>query len=165
MVAVAVVGGLARCAPVGRSITLVIGSNFSNTGAPAFAGSRPSFTSANVNAYTSGNIESRLGGVSGGPGYLNAAAFRQPLSFEFGDVPRLTDRIRTPGNRNVDFSMMKFFTIRESMKLQVRAEAFNALNHVIFSGPNTSVGNASFGIISGQDNKPRNIQLALKLLW
>ena len=138
---------------------------FSNTGAPAFAGSRPSFTSSNVNAYTPGDIESRLGGVSGGPGYLNAAAFRQPLSFEFGDVPRLTDRIRTPGNRNVDFSLIKFFNIRESMKLQFRAEAFNALNHVIFSGPNASVGNASFGIISAQDNKPRNLQVALKLLW
>jgi hypothetical protein len=138
---------------------------FSNTGAPSFAGSRPSFTGSDANAYTSGDIESRLGGVSGGPGYLNASAFRQPLSFEFGNVPRLTDRIRTPGNRNVDFSMMKYFSIRESIKLQFRAEAFNAINHVIFSGPNASVGNASFGIISAQDNKPRNIQLALKLLW
>ncbi len=138
---------------------------FSNTGATAFAGSRPSFAGANANAYTSGGIKSRLGGVSAGAGYLNAAAFRQPPAFEFGDVPRMTDRFRTPGNGNVDFAVMKLFTIRESMKLQVRAEAFNALNHVIFSGPNASVGNASFGIVSSQDNKPRNIQLALRLLW
>jgi len=39
------------------------------------------------------------------------------------------------------------------------------LNHPIFSGPNTSVNGASFGIISSQANSPRNLQLALKLLW
>ena len=44
---------------------------------------------ADAVALTSGDIESRLGGLSGGTGYLNASAFRQPLSFEFGDMPRL----------------------------------------------------------------------------
>ncbi len=138
---------------------------FSNSGAPAFAGSRPSYTSTDAATETSGSMESRLGGISGGLGYLNAAAFRVPQSFEFGDVPRLTDRIRTPGNRNVDFSLMKYFNITERARMQFRAEAFNALNHPIFSGPNTSVNGASFGIISSQANAPRNLQLALKLLW
>ncbi len=138
---------------------------FSNSGAPAFAGSRPSFTGTDATVTTSGSIESRLGGVSGGTGYFNAAGFRVPQSFEFGDVPRLTDRIRGPGGRNVDFSLMKFFPITERVRLQFRAEAFNALNHPVFGNPNTGVNGASFGIISSQANAPRNLQLALKLLW
>src|SRR5258707_931262 len=72
---------------------------------------------------------------------------------------------RAPGNRNLDFSMMKTFPICERLTLQFRAEAFNVLNQVVFSAPNTTVGSASFGVIGGQGNTPRNIQLALKLLW
>lgn len=138
---------------------------FGVQGAQSFAGSRPNFTGSDSTVYTSGSITNRLGGVSGGKGYLNASAFSLPLSFQLGNVPRLTDHVRGPGNRNVDFSMMKYFPIHERLKLQLRAEAFNLLNHPIFSSPNTTVGSASFGIISGQSNAPRAIQAAVKVLW
>ena len=42
---------------------------------------------------------------------------------------------------------------------------FNALNHVQFGPPSTSPTSSSFGIITGQYNLPRNVQMALKLLW
>lgn len=138
---------------------------FGNSGAAAYAGSRPSFTSTTVNPQTSGDIHDRLGGVSGGSGYLNASAFRQPASFEFGDVPRLTATIRSPAKSNIDVSAMKNFTIREGMRLQLRGEAYNLPNHPVFNGPNTSVGSNAFGTITGQNNSPRNVQVALKLLW
>ena len=38
----------------------------------------------------------------------------------------------------VAFALQKQFSIRESMKLQLRAEAFNAFNTPIFGGPSTS---------------------------
>jgi len=138
---------------------------FGVQGAQSFAGSRPNFTGTDSNVYTTGSMTDRLGGVSGGAGYLNASAFSRPLSFQLGNVPRLTGSVRGPGNRNIDFSMMKFFPIHERLKLQLRAEAFNLLNHPIFGGPNTTVGSASFGIISGQSNAPRSIQAAIKVLW
>lgn len=138
---------------------------FTDTGTQAFAGSRPSYSGPNPNGYTSGDMSSRLGGISGGAGYLNASAFTLPLSFQLGDVPRLTGNLRGPHTRNVDFSMMKMFPIREKLTLQFRAEAFNVANHVVFASPNAVVGNASFGIISSQANAPRNLQLALKLFW
>jgi hypothetical protein len=139
--------------------------SFGVQGAQSFAGSRPNFTGTDSNVYSSGSITNRLGGVSGGTGYLNASAFSLPLSFQLGNVPRLTDRVRGPGNQNVDFSMMKYFPIHERLKLQLRAEAFNLLNHPIFSNPNTTVGSASFGIIGGQANAPRAVQAAVKVLW
>ena len=67
-----------------------------STGQPSYGGTRPDYASLNPNAYTGGAIEGRLGGVSGGPGYLDKTAFRLPTYFEFGDVPRVTDDFRAP---------------------------------------------------------------------
>ena len=138
--------------------------NFGVSGAPAYAGNRASYTGA-AEAQTSGSISDRLGGVSGGPGYLNAAAFRVPQSFEFGDTPRLDSRNRGPASVNIDFSLIKSFPITESVRLQLRGEAFNVTNTPVFGLPNTTVGNPGLGVIGSQANQPRNLQIALKLIW
>lgn len=44
-------------------------------------------------------------------------------------------------------------------------EAFNAFNRVQFAAPGTSAGTTSFGIINSQYNVPRQLQLALKLIF
>jgi len=137
--------------------------SFGVSGAPAYAGGRASFTGTEVQ--TSGTLSDRLGGVSGGSGYLNASAFRLPQSFEFGNTPRLDSRNRGPRTVNLDFSIIKNFPFSESTRLQFRAEAFNLTNTPVFGLPNTTVGNAGFGVIGGQANQPRNLQLALKLIW
>jgi hypothetical protein len=56
------------------------------------------------------------------------------------------------------------FRITERFKLDFSAEAFNVANAVIFSGPaSLDINNANFGRITGQQNSPRSVQLALKL--
>ena len=42
----------------------------------------------------------------------------------------------SPGQRNLDFSMFKNFTLTEQLKLQFRGEAFNAFNTPFFGQPN-----------------------------
>lgn len=138
--------------------------NFGVSGQPAYAGNRASYTNA-APVQTEGSTTDRLGGVSGGPGYLNAAAFRVPVSFEFGNTPRLDSRNRAPANINLDFSLIKNFLLTESTKLQLRGEAFNITNTPVFGLPNTTVGNPGFGVIGSQANQPRNLQVALKLVW
>lgn len=138
--------------------------NFGVSGAPAYAGTRASFTGT-AQPQTAGPITDRLGGASGGSGYLNSAAFRVPLSFQFGDTPRLDSRNRGPRSVNLDFSVVKNFPIKETMRLQFRGEAFNLTNTPVFGLPNTTVGNPGFGVIGSQSNQPRNLQLALKLIW
>ncbi|MBL8220627.1 MAG: hypothetical protein JNL62_15455, partial [Bryobacterales bacterium] len=162
----------------GRALNLIIGGwqvngiytfqsgqplNFGVTGTPPYAGGRASFTGSAVE--TSGSVSDRLGGVSGGPGYLSADAFRRPNSFEFGDTPRLDARHRGPKMFNLDFSLIKNIALVESMRLQVRAESFTLMNIPVFGLPNTVVGNPGFGVIGGQANQPRNMQLALKLIF
>ena len=138
---------------------------FGVTGTQNFAGGRPSFVGDNPTVYTEGDITQRLGGVSGGPGYLVSSAFAVPLSFQKGNVPRLTDRIRAPNRMNVDFSMMKYFNVTERFRIQLRGEAFSLLNHPIFNSPGTTVGSSTFGVISGMANSPRTIQVATKVTW
>ena len=65
----------------------------------------------------------------------------------------------------IDLSMMKNFSIYERLKLQLRGEAYNLPNHPVFNSPSTSVGSAGFGVISSQANSPRNVQVALRLIW
>jgi hypothetical protein len=106
-----------------------------------------------------GSIESRLNN------YFNAAAFSQPAPFTFGNTARTIGNLRGPGQANMDLSIIKNFVIHEQIRLQFRAESFNTLNHPQFGLPNVSIGTSSAGVISTQQNKPRDIQFALKLLF
>jgi hypothetical protein len=74
--------------------------------------------------------------------------------------------VEFPGVTTLDFSLFKNFAIRESVKLEVRAEAFNSLNHPNFDAPNLALGNALYGeITTAANNLPRNIQFGLKLVF
>ncbi|MBI4889036.1 MAG: TonB-dependent receptor [Acidobacteria bacterium] len=74
--------------------------------------------------------------------------------------------IRTQRAPMADVGLFKTFTLRESLRLQFRAESFNIANSVWFGAPNLTVTSGAFGTVSpSQANDPRNIQLALRLLW
>jgi hypothetical protein len=74
--------------------------------------------------------------------------------------------IRPPIVPSVDVSLFKAFTLRENLRLQFRAEAFNATNSPQLGNPSTSMTSATAGLISpSMSNDPRAIQLALKLLF
>jgi hypothetical protein len=79
---------------------------------------------------------------------------------------------RNPGAVIVDLSVFKTFAVTEKLKLQLRAEAFNAPNRVNLGAPNGSFGagpggtnnNDAFGRITGSRD-PRLMQLGLKLIF
>jgi hypothetical protein len=74
--------------------------------------------------------------------------------------------IRVPGMNNVDFGVYKNFVFNESTRLQIRLDAFNALNHPRFGGPNTDPGSSRFGSITlAQVNEARTIELGGKLYF
>ncbi|HEV2447668.1 MAG TPA: hypothetical protein VGS58_17175 [Candidatus Sulfopaludibacter sp.] len=49
------------------------------------------------------------------------------------------DTLRTPGELDLDLGLDPVFSLRESLKLEVRGEAFNALNHTNFNAPPASL--------------------------
>ena len=96
--------------------------------------------------------------------WFNTSAFQQPAPFTFGNAPRYMSNVRSPGMEVFDIGIQKWFYWRDIMKLQFRAEMFNAFNRANFYSPDAGFGNASFGRISAT-LPPRDVQLALKLYW
>ncbi|MBV8730887.1 MAG: carboxypeptidase regulatory-like domain-containing protein [Acidobacteriia bacterium] len=114
---------------------------------------------------TSGGVESRLGGASGGPGFFNATTFcPAPVignGTDFGDSG--VGIVRGPGQFNFDASLAKMTRISERHSVQLRVEFFNALNHPQFNNPGTAISTpTTFGVITSESVNPRLIQFALK---
>jgi hypothetical protein len=97
--------------------------------------------------------------------WFNVNAFAQPANFTFGNFGRTLTAVRQDWTRNLDFSILKNFPIKEKAQLQFRAEAFNLTNTPVFGPPGTLSGASNFGVINSQANVPRNIQLALKFIF
>jgi hypothetical protein len=71
-------------------------------------------------------------------GWFNPAAYSDPAYGTFGSNIRNT--VIGPGFSDVDLSVGKEFRIREGMSLEIRADAYNAFNHVNFANPDANVG-------------------------
>ncbi|MCZ2147407.1 MAG: TonB-dependent receptor [Bryobacterales bacterium] len=97
--------------------------------------------------------------------YFNTGAFAQPADFTYGNVSPYIGTVRSPGMNNANLTLSKDFRLVERVRLQFRAEMFNVLNHPVFSAPNTSFGNANFGIISSQANLNRQMEFVAKILF
>jgi hypothetical protein len=99
--------------------------------------------------------------------YLNVNAFSEPAPYTFGNAPPNLPNVRTPAYHDEDFSLFKKFPFKgEGRYVEFRAETFNVFNRVVFGGPATNVNSPNtFGIISNQENTPRVIQFALKLIF
>jgi hypothetical protein len=87
----------------------------------------------------------------------------------FGSLGR--NAIEGPGFSNLDFALVKNTRFRERINFQIRADAFDALNHANFNNPGLTVGSSTFGLISatrfppGDSGSSRQIQIAAKLVF
>ncbi|MEO8127951.1 MAG: carboxypeptidase-like regulatory domain-containing protein [Bryobacteraceae bacterium] len=97
--------------------------------------------------------------------WFNTAAFAQPANFSSGNLSRTYGGVRADWARNLDFSLFKNFSVTERIKVQFRGEAFNLTNTPVFGAPGGSVNGVNFGVVTGQSNPARNLQLALKVLF
>jgi len=94
--------------------------------------------------------------------WFNTAAFAQPALGSFGNSGRSI--LRAPGINNLDLALFKNFFLPKNATLQLRVEAFNALNHPQFSGVSQNLTSANFGVVtSARDG--RIVQLGAKILW
>ena len=67
--------------------------------------------------------------------------------------------------KGADLSARKYFSINEQIRLEFRAEFFNAFNHAVFSQPDNFVtdGPGAAGVITSTVIPQRQIQFAMKL--
>jgi hypothetical protein len=61
--------------------------------------------------------------------------------------------------------LFKTTSLTEKIRLQFRAESFNAFNRPEFSSPSGAFGTANFGRITSTNTFARQFQFGLKLLW
>ena len=93
--------------------------------------------------------------------WFNTAAFSTPAAFTFGNVGRNT--VYGPGRQTLDLALQREFAMTETVKLQIRGEAFNALNHSNLGTPNRFVNTPQFGTITEAATPGREIQLGVRL--
>jgi hypothetical protein len=165
-------------AGVGRGMNLLVGgwalnaihtyrsgTTIAVSGGPAL----PLFGGNNRPNWVSADVRSSVSMGSFDPArdrYLNLSAFSQPPLFTIGNAPPRMPHVRTPAFLNEDISLFKNLQFTERVMLQIRGESYNLINRVVFSGPAANVNNPNtFGVIGGQANNPRLVQLGLKLIF
>ena len=83
-------------------------------------------------------------------------------------VTRYNPKVRQFPNLNENISLAKAFLFTEKVRLDFRAEAFNAFNRVRFGTGSTQLQDQNFGRLTSSGdllNSPRQLQLALKLYF
>ncbi|HKP36507.1 MAG TPA: hypothetical protein VJT71_06585, partial [Pyrinomonadaceae bacterium] len=99
---------------------------------------------------------------------LPRAAFRTLTTSDF-NVPILgRNTFYIDGTKNVDFGIQKNFNLPwEDHKFTLRADLFNAFNHVQYGFPVSNITLANFGAITGAAASylPRNIQISLRYTY
>jgi len=96
--------------------------------------------------------------------FLNRAAFVQPIG-DLGNARRVNGDVRRPWNLSENLSVAKSIKASRALDVDIRIEAFNLFNRVVWGAPNQDFSSNNFGLITTQDNKPRQMQLGLKLYW
>jgi Carboxypeptidase regulatory-like domain len=106
--------------------------------------------------------------------YFNPAAFAAPAHGTYSNQG--FDQFYGPGTKQIDFSVFKNFPITEHARLQFRAEIFNIFNFTNYAGPANNVQGSNLGQVGATydvsfgapgigPGAPRNVQLAVKVLF
>ena len=83
----------------------------------------------------------------------------QPTTAAYGNTPK--NAFYGPGLATFDASLFRSIPLHEAVALQLRADAFNALNHPNFANPGVSLTSTSFGEVTGTAGyAPRVLQFA-----
>jgi hypothetical protein len=124
----------------------------------------PTINIDNANANGGTQRPNVLGDPSAGPHtlsrFFNTAAYAVAAPYSFGSAGR--NSLRGPRYTNADVSVFRSFPVFHEERLELRAEAFNFLNHPQFSNPDGTLEDANFGQIKSTTGNPREIQLAAK---
>jgi len=154
-------------AHTGAPFSLTLQTDRANTGNRTAGGTgggqRPDFLplpGCSVNAINPGNVTN----------YIKTQCFAFPAAGELGNLGRNT--LRGPGLQEFDPSLFKNWSLKEQMRLQFRAEFFNAFNHANFQMRSPKLFDGSGNLISTATvigaptaTSAREIQFGLRLTW
>jgi hypothetical protein len=96
--------------------------------------------------------------------WFNTDAFA-PSTFVYGNSPR--NPLNQAATKTLNFSLTRTFAMpfAESQRLEMRFEAFNALNTPQFAAPDANLGDGTFGQVTSTQINNRELQLAAKYFF
>ena len=101
--------------------------------------------------------------------WINTSGFATSASLQLADnlrtFPLRLSGVRGPGEDIWNIGIDKYFTLTEKVKLQLRGEGYNALNHANFRDPVLAPTNGQFGQITGQNGYAREVQVAARIVF
>ena len=131
-----------------------------------FGSLRPNYTAGcNKMSGITGSYASRV--LAGTPQF-NTSCWTQPADWTAGSEPRNDSNLFAEGIDNFDLTFLKSTKVTERFNVAFRAEFFNLFNRVQFSPPGAVLGQTNgpvqaFGMIFGDQNQPRLLQLSLRV--
>ncbi len=123
--------------------------------APGYVNGDPTFFHPNPTGYPGSGLQYYS------PIQLGTGGFTQPNLDQIGNVGR--NSVFGPKFFNTDLTLQKNFTLRESLTFQLRADAFNAFNHINWGTPNGNIdqgGSISAGPYPNNSANPRQMQFS-----
>jgi hypothetical protein len=93
--------------------------------------------------------------------WFNPAALSTPAAYTFGNVGRNT--VYGPGLQTMDLALVRSFALAERLHMEIRGEAFNALNRANWGTPNRFVNTPQFGTITEASTPGREFQMSARL--
>lgn len=114
------------------------------------------------NAPAPGTIKSSFGKQDFLAGLFPASAFAAPAPGQSGTLGRNT--FRGPRYMSADLSLARSFAVMEGKQIQLRVEAFNALNNVNLYLPNADLSLGNFGK-STQAYDARTLQIGARFIF
>jgi hypothetical protein len=79
-------------------------------------------------------------------------------------LPTRWNGLRGPRYTNWDMSFVKGFELGH-VRAQLHLELYNAFDDVFYNNPNLDPTSANFGLVSSQNNLPRNFQIGMKVVF
>ena len=93
-----------------------------------------------------------------------ASAFPAQPAANFGNATRFNPKVRSFWGQTENVSLAKTFHITERFRVDLRGEAFNLFNRVIFGTGSTNLNSATLGQVTNASD-PRQMQVGLKVYW
>jgi hypothetical protein len=104
-----------------------------------------------------------IGDVGNGQFWFDTSVFSQPAANTFGNLTRNNSGVKGPRFINLDASLVKRFAMGARFA-EFRVDAFNATNSLHPNNPNSGLGNATFGQITGAF-EPRLVRFGLRFIF
>ena len=153
--------GVGRAALGGWQVSGVLTAD---TGTPLFITASASQLNAPGNTQVPNLIApfQRLHGVGTAYQWFSKSSFAAPVGPVLGNLGK--NVYSGPGFAAFDSTLTRDIPIREQIALQLRADAFNALNHPAFANPTVDSTSQSFGqVLATANSTQRTLQFAATL--